>query len=583
MEELFLFMLKTLVGNFDKKVFYTFAVLSVTAAALLFAATFNTPTAGAQIKGDDGGAISKSAAPSAIFPANAGTLGAIPDGAAGCGGYATSTPKDVTFTVSGISGTITDVRISTTFSPAHSWRGDLSLELLAPGGSPAKTIFRQTGSTTAAGCGSSSDAAGPYVFFDTAPASPTWWAVAGTPSPAGDYQASTPGGVVGGGANTPITPTFAGLGSAANGTWTLRILDGGGGDTGSISAASLEITTAVTANGPHDVDGDGTSDFVMVRADGPALGEFMGANDFAGKDKVGNMQRRAESAAPEVGIGWWTLLNNGTTPNRVSHGQDTDFFHLADVTGDARDELVAWSPGAAGVAAFRIFNAQTSTVTTRLFGQSGDDPSVLNDMNGDGKFDLVVYRDGSVGSPQSFFYWANEATPNVVNYIPWGTDGDIAYTLDYDGDSRGDVAIQRNAGGGVGHHWIRQSSNGAAVVISYGLSSDFVVPGDFDGDGRDDICVSRNANFGTGTFKYFWVRESDGGGNPASPIQWGIPGDFIAQGDYDGDGITDFGVWRSNADPSQNFFYVRRSSTGALQAQEWGQSGDYPVNNWDVH
>jgi hypothetical protein len=95
--------------------------------------------------------------------------------------------------------------------------------------------------------------------------------------------------------------------------------------------------------------------------------------------------------------------------------------------------------------------------------------------------------------------------------------------------------------------------------------------------------ISRNANFGGGTFKYFWLRESDGGVTPQPTIQWGISGDFICQGDYDGDGKTDIAIWRANADPTQNYFYVRRSSDSALMQLEWGASGDYPVNNWDVH
>src|SRR4030095_3068614 len=106
---------------------------------------------------------------------------------------------------------------------------------------------------------------GPYNFFDTAPAAPTWWQAATTagatlPVAPGDYQATTP--APGGGANTPILPTFAGLTDPQiNGTWTLRFHDGGQGDTGAISAANLTlvgstpvdlaptVTTTAPANG----------------------------------------------------------------------------------------------------------------------------------------------------------------------------------------------------------------------------------------------------------------------------------------------------------------------------------------------
>ncbi|HEX8370485.1 MAG TPA: choice-of-anchor J domain-containing protein, partial [Pyrinomonadaceae bacterium] len=53
--------------------------------------------------------------------------------------------------------------------------------------------------------------------------------------------------------------------------------------------------------------------------------------------------------------------------------------------------------------------------------------------------------------------------------------------------------------------------------------------------------------------------------------------------DYDGDGKTDIAVWRANADPAQNFFFVRKSSDGALSVFEWGQQGDYAVARINTH
>jgi hypothetical protein len=468
--------------------------------------------------------------------------------------------------------------------------GDIVATLIAPNGA-SHTIFGVTGSTTMTGVGDSSDLGALYTFNNSGMA--TWWSVAATTGatvvmPTGTYRTSNTGGAGQTGAATDINAAFAGI-PTSNGTWTLRFTDGCTGDTGNVTAANLTLTgPAIAVDAPNDTNGDGKSDFTVVRADGAPFAELMGVNDNGGRDKVAMQQQRADRGpSPEVGIGWWLAQSGGTyapaSPARVDHGQDTDFFMMEDFDNDDRDDLTVWSPGVATVAAYKILRSSNSTVQTIPYGQNGDDPTMIGDWNNDGTADVAVYRDGTSGSPQSFFFWSNVATPTVVNYIPWGTDGDIAYSLDYDGDGRNDPAVQRNGGSLRGDHWIRQSGNGATVFFIYGLSSDFVVPGDYDGDGRDDVCVSRNANFGTGTFKYFWVRESDGGGMPDAPIQWGIPGDFIQQGDFDGDGKTDVGVWRANVDPTMNFNYVRKSSDGGLLQYEWGASGDYPVNNWNVH
>jgi hypothetical protein len=117
------------------------------------------------------------------FPANGGTLGPIPDGAVGgtiCGDY--GAPRNVTFTVSGMSAPLTGVSVSMTGT--HTWIGDLEVTLIA-----------------------------------------------------------------------------------SNGTWTLRVRDGGEGDVGSITAASLTLVVSSVSAGPakDDFDGGGKSDFMTVR------------------------------------------------------------------------------------------------------------------------------------------------------------------------------------------------------------------------------------------------------------------------------------------------------------------------------
>jgi hypothetical protein len=105
-----------------------------------------------------------------------------------------------------------------------------------------------------------------------------------------------------------------------------------------------------------------------------------------------------------------------------------------------------------------------------------------------------------------------------------------------------------------------------------------IVPGDYDADGKTDLATVR----GSGGQILWWIRPSSGGADQAT--FWGNSAtDFPVMGDYDGDGKTDIAIWRPNADPLQNFYYVLQSSNGALNAFEWGQNGDYPVANYNTH
>jgi hypothetical protein len=184
-----------------------------------------------------------SAAPAASFPATPASLGPIPDGAPGpgCAGYGAE--KLVAFDVTGVASPITNVAVSMTFNPAHTWVGDLSVELIAPGFlAPTQFIFHRTITSNPSDLGDASNAAGPYLFSDAAPPSPSWWEAAlatdaAIAIPSGTYRASTPGEITGGGANTLFSPTFAA--ATPNGAWTLRFRDKCETVTGAVSAATL--------------------------------------------------------------------------------------------------------------------------------------------------------------------------------------------------------------------------------------------------------------------------------------------------------------------------------------------------------
>ena len=151
---------------------------------------------------------------------------------------------NLTYNVSGLTGNLTNVGVQNmTWAPTHTWSGDITVRLSAPGGSPIATIHERRGRTTwRMGAGSIDDLAGPYTFGD---AFVTNFHPDGPDNPvlAGNYRASQC--VTTAGELVALDTVFGRLSpEPRNGIWTLNVSDNAAGDTGSISAVALQLTTS---------------------------------------------------------------------------------------------------------------------------------------------------------------------------------------------------------------------------------------------------------------------------------------------------------------------------------------------------
>ena len=193
------------------------------------------------------------ASSTSVFSPISGTPGAIPDGTA-VTPPAFGPPLDVKFNVIGLPRvTLSDVQLLMSFSPAHTFAGDVVVDLIAPD-STSRTIFGRTGATSAASFGDNSDLSGEYFFGDSANTfvmSPSggWWQAAAaanssTAIAAGSYRTTDSGGA---GAVTPMPPTTITPSYAANtnlnGTWTLRFRDASATETGTVATATLILVS----------------------------------------------------------------------------------------------------------------------------------------------------------------------------------------------------------------------------------------------------------------------------------------------------------------------------------------------------
>ena len=301
---------------------------------------------------------------------------------------------------------------------------------------------------------------------------------------------------------------------------------------------------------PLDYNGDGKTDYVVVRNTGGG----------------------------SSGQSTW-FIHNGTTDFETPWGIASDLFVSGDYDGDRKADITVYRPGVNSTAYFYSLKSSNGTLTARQLGAAPDDPTVVGDYDGDGRDDFAVYRSAAVGQ-QSFWYYIGSLTPNGgVTAVQWGQNGDYPAPGDYDGDGKYDFCVQRNDGSGQGVFFLNKSNGGTEALV-WGTASDYIVPGDYDGDGRDDFAVVR----GSGG-QILWSVLGRNGNNIIHFGQpWGLAAtDFPTQGDYDGDGKTDIAVWRPTGNSEQNYFFVRRSSNGALHAFEWGQQGDYPVANFNTH
>jgi VCBS repeat protein len=99
-----------------------------------------------------------------------------------------------------------------------------------------------------------------------------------------------------------------------------------------------------------------------------------------------------------------------------------------------------------------------------------------------------------------------------------------------------------------------------------GLAGRYAACGDYDGDGKTDYAVWRPC---TGT--WYLIPSGD----PEAPLsqQWGESGDVPISADFDGDSKTDYAVWRE----STGTWYVIPSGTpSAPIVQQFGLFGDIP-------
>ena len=132
-----------------------------------------------------------------------------------------------------------------------------------------------------------------------------------------------------------------------------------------------------------------------------------------------------------------------------------------------------------------------------------------------------------------------------------------------------DLAVWRPSSG----TWHVLGGQGSqSISTTWGQNGDQPIPADFDGDGKTDFSIYRQSD---GTWQIF--RSSD---NAQTIVSFGAPCwissskcERAVPADFDGDGKCDYVVYR----PTVAVWVVIKSSNGAQTEQQFGANGDIPI------
>ena len=363
--------------------------------------------------------------------------------------------------------------------------------------------------------------------------------------------------------NTP-TPRFVGTTSA--GATVELLYQNGAGDY--VPFGSPVVTTA-----------DGLGNFTLTF---PNVGVSQGT--FAVKARAYNSFGPADNPSPP--IAFTIKLNGPAAPPTLALDQYYDSGIKGDNITDVRTPFFVGSIGAANAGSIiRIYVAAAN-------GSPTGQPLAQTFANSQGEFSVQLPLALSNGEIRLVATAVDPAGNPAPGQSPVLTTTIVSVGLSYSGDpidyyrdhgltplppapvaSRAQGALYyRNPATGLGQWFVKAAPPlnvpfWAPNGIALGAMNDIPVTGDFDGDGKADLAAF---NQSTAT----WVVHQSSRGS--ATFQFGAPGVSVpVVGNFDGPGVTQFGVYYVNAD-GVGVWSVTSSATGVRQ-YGFGRAGDIPL------
>ena len=300
-----------------------------------------------------------------------------------------------------------------------------------------------------------------------------------------------------------------------------------GNDAGGQNAGRVYVVsgTQLSASG---VSGLGAVSTVLTGAGLDAqAGEALGAGDING-DGVDDL---VVGSSGTTGSGAWTgsalvlwggAITTGSlasAPLTLSGGSDGAFagssVGVGDVDGDGQADVLVGARGldAAylhGGAGLPSTGSRAVTASDRTFpgagpaARVGEGASLLGDVDGDGRAEVALRRDGTAST--SWAIWRSATLPaasTVTSSPDYSLAGAVAVAAgsDADGDGRADLVVSWSTGESSVYLSTSLAPAGALTATSAdlrvsGAGAGVAAPGDCTGDGRGDFLLGSEGSMG---------------------------------------------------------------------------------------